>query len=54
MSWCTSPPFVYISENVGLAGNKATWDEQIGLPPIADVVAKGVFGILIRAVASVK
>ena len=24
MSWCTYPPFVYISENVGLAGNKAT------------------------------
>ncbi len=29
MSWC-SYPFVYISENVGLVGNKATWDEQIG------------------------
>jgi hypothetical protein len=45
---------VYISENVGLAGNKATWDEQIGLPPFADVVAKGVVGILICAIASGK
>ena len=31
MSWC-SYPFVYISKNVGLVGNKATWDEQFGFP----------------------
>jgi hypothetical protein len=44
---------VYISGNVGLAGNKATWDEQIGFP-FADVVAKAVFGILFGAIASEK
>ena len=54
MSWCTYPPFVYISENVGLAGNKATWNEQIGLPPFADFVAKAVLGILIWANTSEK
>jgi hypothetical protein len=49
------PPFVYLSENVSLAGNEATWDEQICLPPpFADVVAKGVFGSLICAIASEK
>ncbi len=50
MSWCTYP-FGYTSENVGLAGNKATWYEQIGFS-LADVVAKAVFGILIWAIAS--
>ena len=50
MSWC-SYPFVYISENVGLAGNKATLYEQIGFS-LADVVAKAVFGILFGAIAS--
>jgi hypothetical protein len=25
------PSFMYIIENVGLAGNKSIWDEQIGL-----------------------
>ncbi len=38
MSWCTYP-FGYTSENVGLAGNKATLYEQIGFS-LADVVAK--------------
>ena len=50
MSWCTYP-FGYTSENVGLAGNKATLYEQIGFS-LADVVAKAVFGILIGAIAS--
>ena len=56
MSWCTSPPFVYISENVGLAGNKATWDEQIGLPPppLLMLWQRGVFGSPICAIASEK
>jgi hypothetical protein len=45
---------MYISENVGLAGNKATWNERIGLPPFADVVAKAVLGILLWAIASEK
>ena len=52
MSWCTYP-FGYTSENVGLAGNKATLYEQIGFS-LADVVAKAVFGILIGAIASGK
>ena len=52
MSWCTYP-FGYISENVGLACNKATLYEQIGFS-LADVVAKAVFGILFGAIASEK
>jgi hypothetical protein len=55
VSWCTYPPVVYISEKVDLAGNKATWNEQIGLLlPFADVVAKAVLGILTWANWSVK
>ncbi len=55
MSLGAYPPLVYISENGGLAGNKATGDEQIGLPlPFADVVAKASLGILTWANKSVK
>ena len=52
MSWGTYP-FVYISENVGLAGNKATLYEQAGFS-LADVVARTVFGILFGNIASEK
>ena len=52
MSWCTYP-FVYISENVVLAGKKATLYEQVGFS-LADVVAKAVFGILFGAITSEK
>jgi hypothetical protein len=38
---------------VGLAGATATMYEQIGYS-IADVMAKGVFGVLIWAIASEK
>ena len=44
---------MYISGNVGLAGNKATLYEQAGFS-LADVVAKAVFGILFGAIASEK
>jgi actin-related protein len=52
MSRCTYP-FVYISENVGLAGNRATLYEQIGFS-LADIVAKAMFGSLFVAIASEK
>ena len=52
MSWCTYP-FVYISENGGLAGNKATLYEQAGFS-LADVVARAVFGILFGTIVSEK
>ena len=52
MSWGTYP-FVYISENGGLAGNKATLYEQAGFS-LADVVARAVFGILFGTLAAEK
>ena len=52
MSWGTYP-FVYISENGGLAGNKATLYEQAGFS-LADVVARAVFGILFGTIVSEK
>ena len=52
MSWGTYP-FVYISENGGLAGNRATLYEQADFS-LADVVARAVFGILFVTLAAEK
>ena len=52
VSWLTYP-FVYIINNVGLAGSTAIMYAQIEYS-IADVMAKAVFGVLIWAIASEK
>ena len=50
MSWGTYP-FVYLSENGGLAGNETTLYGQAGFS-LADVVARTVFGILFGTIVS--
>jgi len=52
VSWWTYPG-VYVVKMLGISAATPTAAEQIGCS-VADVVAKAVFGVLIRAIAAAK